>query len=324
MGWVNGVVLAFFLGSTIYARVPQKFEIYGAKTKADLIELSACGFTQFVLEDEKLQKEADSLSLPSVQANWFGTKTETAQILRALRSAKELRHLVSVNLMDEPIHNDPVLHPPHLYQTLRELSHKENLIVPLSLTEYGPSPRWDSDKLKLFREYLPAIDLYRLSNFPVVANRPLGDIYHWVQNARLLMEKRQIPITAILQTWADGEMSGVPKLPTLEELRVMSYLALISEVDAISFFDYNPTVWELVPGFAKGFFALLAELKAFSAPIRGWSVATAVPEPGVFRARFESDRKTVVLWINSNREKAAGLEAMQVLMPRHLLVPKGD
>ena len=72
------------------------------------------------------------------------------------------------------------------------------------------------------------------------------------QRSRQLMRLagRELPQVVILQTWVLPEK---PELPTIDELRVMSYQAMLAGADTVSFYNYDPQLWQRTTGFTEGF-----------------------------------------------------------------------
>lgn len=296
------------------AGVTQHFEIYGAKTAQDLTTLRDWGIDQVILDDSALLRAADDLGLRLIQANWFDRDTDPERVRRRAEEAQALRGLISINLMDEPIFNGADRHPPAYYRDLRAKLDAWGYATPLSLTEHGPKDRWNDAEKRLFTEYFPAVDALRIDPYPVLTAKPLSQVWEWVKEARRLMGDRILPVTVILQTWADGvDDRGVPMLPTIAELRVMAYLAMLAEVDALSFFDFNASVWDQVPGFTSGFAALVGELRTFATATRGYDVAAELGADGVLRATLTSaSGAQIQVSVNSTREQRGDLAPLEI------------
>ncbi len=283
--WVGFAVCAF----PCAGQLTQHFEIYGAKSPAHLSDLAAMGFDQFILESNELIAEASRRGLRTVQANWWEKSTPASSIDAQLAFASVQSGLVSVNLMDEPM-NDPERFPPELYVDIRSKLRQKYSTVPLSLTLYGPKSGAAEQELRLFADYLPAIDVLRIDPYPVVAQRSLLEVWAYIQRARELLrvQGRQLPLTVILQTWSPGDgADGAPMLPSLAELRVMAYLAMLSEAEVLSFFDYNLDVWNRAPGFAEGFRSLMNELTAFSQELSAAKLKTLAGADSMVRSEVQ-------------------------------------
>jgi hypothetical protein len=242
----------------------QHIELYGAKSEEHLRAFLAMGVDQVILESAGLIPVADELGLRVVLANWWNGDTDPEWIERQMAAARSSARLVSVNLMDEPIHNDPKIHSPEFYQGLRKQYRDRGDRTPLSLTIYGPSLRASEAYDRLFRGYVEAVDVLRIDPYPVVADAPLRIVYDWSNKAQSFVAEtgRQIPLTVILQAWSPGDDEhGVPQLPEIDQLRVMAYLAMFSGADTVSFYNFDPTVWDRKPGFREGFENLLTEMR---------------------------------------------------------------
>jgi hypothetical protein len=304
--------LAVMSPSASYA-LPQHFELYGVKTPEQLEVVKAWGFNQVILESNDLIPVANDLGMRVVQANWWNPSTPFAQVEAQVQRAKVADQLVSVNMMDEPIYNDPKIHPPEYYVDLREklLPHG----VPLSLTQYGPIEEWDEAQTALFVAYLHAVDIMRIDPYPVVARRPLRTVFDWARRTLQMMEQeigRVLPLTVILQAWADeNDEHGRPKLPTPEELRVMMWLAFFSGADTISFYNYDLAVWDRDPGFQEALLKYVQELSDLRTQLVGSEIAAGFESQSVFRV-VARDKGSVFycLRVNTARESFGGLPGL--------------
>lgn len=254
----------------VFAATPHRvtcarhIELYGAKTEEHLRHFRQIGFDQVILESANLIPVAEQLGMRVVLANWWNGDTDEQLIERQLQAAHSAKRLVSLNMMDEPIHNDPTIHSPEFYQELRTRFREQGDRTPLSLTIYGPSLKWPDEYDVLFKGYVDAVDVLRIDPYPVVAEAPLRLVYDWPQKARTLIAQtgRRIPLTVILQAWSPGDdEEGIPQLPEIRQLRVMAYLAMFSGADTVSFFSYDPEVWDRKPGFREGFEGLLNDMR---------------------------------------------------------------
>jgi len=242
----------------------QHIELYGAKTEEHLRHFRQIGVDQVILESANLIPAAEQLGMRVVLANWWNGDTDEQLIERQRQAARSSKRLISLNLMDEPIHNDPTIHSPEFYQGLRTKFREQGDRTPLSLTIYGPSLKWPAEYDALFGRYVAAVDVLRIDPYPVVAEAPLRLVYDWPRKAQTFIADtgRRIPLTVILQAWSLGDdEQGVPQLPEIDQLRVMAYLAMFSGADTVSFFSFDPAVWDRKPGFREGFEGLLQEIR---------------------------------------------------------------
>lgn len=263
-------IIFIFLSAKVSAAAPKcvscarHIELYGAKNEEHLQHFRRIGVDQVILESADLIPAAERLGMRVVLANWWNPDTEQELIERQRQAARVSKRLVSLNLMDEPIHNNPQLHSPEFYQELRTTFREQGDRTPLSLTIYGPSLNWPEQYDTLFKGYVDSIDVLRIDPYPVVAEAPLRLVYDWPQKAQSFIANtgRRIPLTVILQAWSLGDdEQGIPQLPEIEQLRVMAYLAMFSGADTVSFFSYDPAVWDRKPGFREGFEKLLKEMR---------------------------------------------------------------
>lgn len=296
----RAISLAVFFESAVLADVTTHFEMYGAHSTADVQRFHSLGFTQVVLENHQLATAADALGMKVMLANWWWSQTPWEQIASTVNFASTLPNVTSINLMDEPIFNGAERFPPEFYLDLRSRIKAIAPTTALSLSEYGPSLNWPREKRELFKRYLPAVDILRIDPYPVAAGQPLRRVYDWIQLARELMVESQhlVPLTVTLQTWNSGE-NGTLVLPTIQQLRIMAYLALLLEVDTLSFFDYNAAVWQQVPGFYEDFATLINELKEFSEAHAGWKVSGAMNGQGVWNGTISKGNQMETMTVDS-------------------------
>jgi hypothetical protein len=265
------LLTSFILSPTnVFANEPacvtcaRHIELYGAKSKDDLRHFRQIGVDQVILESAGLIPATEQLGMRVVLANWWNADTDEQVIERQLQAARSAKSLVSLNLMDEPIHNNPSIHSPEFYQELRTTLREQGDRTPLSLTIYGPSLKWPDDYDALFKGYVDAVDVLRIDPYPVVAEAPLRLVYDWPRKAQAFIAEtgRRIPLTVILQAWSPGDDDqGIPQLPEIDQLRVMAFLAMFSGADTISFFSFDPAVWDRKPGFREGFDGLLKDMR---------------------------------------------------------------
>jgi hypothetical protein len=241
-------------------------ELYGAKSDADLRLFASWGVNRVILESfDQLAPVARSLGMEVVQANWWSRESDEAQIRRQLGAASGFLPAATVNMMDEPIYNGVERFPPELFARIKELRGEVAPLLPLSLTVYGPRSSWTAGEELAFRGYLRVIDELRIDPYPIVAQRPLSLVTDWIRAARRMAGeegRHGLPLTVILQAWSlENKPDGTPGLPTVQELETMVDFALAEEVHTISFFDYNPTVWNRVPGFTEAVQRLIAKIR---------------------------------------------------------------
>ncbi len=306
---------ALYLNAPLVSALPSHFELYGAKTPEQLVIFKAWGFDQAILESNSLIPIANDLGMRVVQANWWNPSTPMSVIESQIANAKIADQLVSVNMMDEPIFNNPSIHPPEDYVELRA---KLALFdIPLSLTQYGPKEEWSDNEKALFRSYIHAVDVMRIDPYPVVAKRPLRTVYDWVHATRRMIEediKRNIPITVILQAWADGDDSrGQPNLPTPEQLRVMIYLAAFSGADTVSFYNFDPPVWDRFPGFQNALLSYVKEIIDLRTYLSDASINSVFENQHVFRiSAVSKDGLAYCIRINTNEMPFGDLSPYQL------------
>src|SRR5207244_5773882 len=84
------------------ARLPGcRFEMYGAKDSEQLTTLQSMGFDQVTVQSIDMARLADSMNLSVVLENWWNKDTPWDEIKAVVQSARTIRHLVSINMIDE-------------------------------------------------------------------------------------------------------------------------------------------------------------------------------------------------------------------------------
>jgi hypothetical protein len=274
----------------------QNFEIYGAQSESDLKFLQNLGFTQVIVDLLQFAEPADKLGLGVVLANFWDSSTTPSQVAEVVSLANGLEHLVSINMMDEPILVGLATHAPAVYLRIRDWIRRGGSNAPLSLTEYGPRPDWPVSWSRVYLDFLEAIDIVRSDPYPFAAGRPLELVAQWIDQARLLIgvTGRPRPLTVILQAWACD--NGLPPVPMI---RMMAYLAMLSGVETLSFYQYNPADWDKVPGFTADFTAMMVELTALAQEFAGAEVQGVLGVDHIFQAEIRRDRQWTCISVNT-------------------------
>jgi hypothetical protein len=238
-------------------KITQCFEIYGANALDELDFVKSLGFNQVILDLFEFAKPAESRGLSVVLANSWNRQTSWRLVRLALDVARDLTRLVSINLVDEPIRGGLADHSPVVYQKLRRRIRRAGYVRPLSLTMYGPQTIWPTPWCRVFLDYLKAVDILRIDPYPIVAGKPLRLVGDWIHLARLLMASahRVLPLTVVIEAWDSGV-----GLPSIDQIRVMAYIAMFSGADTLSFYDFHPATWYATAGFVQGFTAMMSEL----------------------------------------------------------------
>lgn len=299
------------------SRVAQRFEMYSPHSVEALRELKEMGITQVILDWPNLHADATRLGLDVVLSNWWNDKTAPAEIDRVLDFAKgvDAKHLRGISVMDEPERNSPDT-PFGFYVDLYEKLHPRMLEklpgARLEISYWGPLARWDQRYYDYFSYLYEAADVMRIMPYPDLHEGPLGEVSLMMLRSREVMKlsEREIPTVVILQTWI---LPPRNELPTLPELRVMAWQALLGGAETVSFFDHNPQVWNATDGFSAGFAELVRELTATSQRLRDAEIIWTIREDGIFTADLElphGEKRRVR--INTLREPSAGLAALEI------------
>ena len=260
-------------------------------------QVQKLGFTQ-VIGDSAVAQAAIGQKLYFVLANFWTTEEcdWDKHVLPRIKDFVNSKHLVSINMMDEPIYwdfdddNHPKLpvRTPACYRTIHDQIRRTFPHVDLSLAFFGPdSGNWQNlPREYYFLAYLPAIEQLRMNLYPALKNCPLGVVFDWIARLKATMaaEQQPMPLTVSLQTWCYDEH---PRYPSIDELRVMSYAALLGGANTVSFYHYDPDVWEQLPGFPEDFGKLIGELNDRTKELVGAKVKVGEPEQGVYRATVQ-------------------------------------
>ncbi|MGE0760969.1 MAG: hypothetical protein AB7O38_28415 [Pirellulaceae bacterium] len=233
-------------------RVSQRFEIYNPHSREQLEALRQMGFTQVILDWPTLHADAAELGLDVVLAHWWTVATNPAEIDQAVEFARQVdpQRLVGFSMMDEPERNSPETSFQFyrsLYQDVRAYFDRERPGTKIELSHWGPLASWEEEDYRRFVPLYRAADRMRLMPYPDLDEGPLDEVFLQMVRSRRVMQLagRELPWVVILQTWVLPEE---PKLPTIDELRVMAYCAMLGGAETVSFFSYDPAVWDRTPG----------------------------------------------------------------------------
>ena len=298
-------------------RLPHNFEMYNPHSEAELRAVKEMGFTQVILDNPSLHTLASKIGLDVVMANWWTLETETEVIEKGVEKAKQVdrRRLAAVSMMDEPERyapQTPFSFYQALYKNLRAHFDQELPGVKLEISHWGPLRSWTEDAYQYFVPLYQATDRIRLMPYPDLYESPLNEVYYQMVRSRRVMQlaERDLPQVVILQTWVLPEK---PKLPTIDELRVMAYQAMLVGADTLSFYNYDVKTWQQTEGFTAGFTELMKELTTFCRHYREASVESRMSADGVLTATLSvPDEAPTLIVVNTNREPVEGLEAFEV------------
>ncbi|MGE0761202.1 MAG: hypothetical protein AB7O38_29590, partial [Pirellulaceae bacterium] len=114
-----------------------------------------------------------------------------------------------------------------------------------------------------------------------------------------------------------------PKLPTIDELRVMAYCAMLGGAETVSFFSYDPAVWDRTPGFTAGFTGLMDELRAFRDQYGGAPVQASLGADGVLTAQIRMPGGSVSVVVNTKRAGVGELAALAIAIQEPAVAEQG-
>jgi hypothetical protein len=270
-----------------------------------------------ILDWPDLHEEATAIGLDVVMANWWSLATKPEQIESSIELAKKVdpARLVAVSMMDEPeryARDTPFSFYWQLYQNLRPHFDKELPGVQLEISHWGPLLSWTEEFYKAFVPLYQATDRIRLMPYPDLAEAPLNEVYYQMLRSRRIMELagRDLPQVVILQTWV---IPDEPKLPTIDELRVMAYTAILTGAHTVSFFNYDPEAWAKAEGFTEGFAELMKELTQFSSRYGAAEFESQMDAAGVLHSTIHlPDGTSTTVAVNTVRSNVGGYAALAV------------
>jgi hypothetical protein len=306
-----------YQNQTVRGRVSDRFEIYNPHSEADLIDIRKMGFSQVILDWPNLHSAATGLGLDVVVANWWTIDTEADKVEEAIRGAQSIRreNLRGISMMDEPERNSP--QTPFefyeaLYKDLRTVLDKELTGVRLEMSHWGPLRAWDEQTYQQFVTLYRSADVMRIMPYPDLREGPLSEVFYQMMRSRRIMARagRELPLVVILQTWVLPEEN---KLPTIGELRVMVWQAVLSGAETVSFFSYEPEIWKKSPGFGEGFRDMMAEFSAWMQLNRNAVFETSIDSQGILNSLItRTDGSTYRMRINTHREAVNDMPGLAI------------
>lgn len=306
-----------FWGVESAGRVTQRFEIYDPHSADELREVWELGFDQVILDQPNLHAAATAAGLDVVLANWWHQETppETIEATFELAQQVESGRLRGISLQDEPERNSPdtpFKYYVDLYQQLHPRLVDKLAGVRLEISYWGPLRNWTQDHYEYFSYLYESADVMRLMPYPDLHEAPLSEVTLMMLRSRRAMRLAavEIPEVVILQTWV---LPPDNKLPTIEELRVMAYQAMLNGAEVVSFFEYDPQLWADTPGFTEGFKQLMRELHDLSARWQAAAVTSVLDSEGIFIARGTwPSGGTAEIRINTNRQPTHDLAPLEI------------
>lgn len=301
---------ALYLDAPVRTRVAQRFEMYSPRTEEELPELKNMGFTQVMLDRPNLHRAAAQAGLNFVLAHWWNHDTKPEDITAAVERAAQTdrQRLIGFSVMDEPERNSP--ETPFgfyidLYEKLAPQFRRDFPHTRMEISHWGPLADWTDQHYEYFSFLYEAADVMRIMPYPDLKEGPLDDVFFMIQRTQRMMElaDRRLPLVVILQTWI---LPPENKLPGIAELRVMTYQAMLSGAETVSFFDYNVEVWKQTPGFESGFQTLMREVTTFSRTFRDHEVASVMSADGVLTSILTAPSGQITRLIVNTRREAVG------------------
>ena len=306
-----------YYGIKTQARITQRFEIYDPRSLTDLKAVKAMGFDQVILDQSQWHIDATALGLDVVLANWWTKDSSKELIEQTFQIAKRVdpKHLVGISVMDEPERNSP--ETPFqfyvdLYTRLKRRLVEDLAGVKLEISYWGPLSKWDQAYYDYFSNLYISADVMRIMPYPDLQEGPLSEVYLMLQRSKRAMRQAEveIPHVVILQAWV---LPPDDKLPTIDELRVMAYQAMLAGAETLSFFEYKPEVWQKTKNFTEGFQQLMLELRSLRQRLTGASIESTLHENGVLQATAQwPTGRTYTIRINTNRFDQDDLKGLEI------------
>ena len=306
-----------FIGVPLRTHVAQRFEMYSPRTEAAVKELKEMGFTQVMLDRPNLHQAATDAGLPFVLAHWWNQDTKPEEIAAAVERAGEMDRsmLIGFSTMDEPERNSPETpfgYYIDVYEKLKPRFQQDFPDTRLEISHWGPLADWSDQHYEYFSFLYEAADVMRIMPYPDLNEGPLDEVFFMTQRTRRLMElaNRNLPLVVILQTWI---LPPKNQLPEIAELRVMTYQAMLSGAETVSYFDHNPEVWKQSEGFEDQYRALMKEVTTFAREYRDWDVESVMSSDGILTSILTSPvGRQLRVTINTQRKPVSRLAALEV------------
>lgn len=306
-----------FIGVPLRTRVAQRFEMYSPRTEGAIKELKQMGFTQVMLDRPNLHQAATDAGLPFVLAHWWNQDTKPEEIAAAVERAREMDRsmLIGFSTMDEPERNSPDTpfgYYIDVYEKLKPQFQQDFPNARLEISHWGPLADWTDQHYEYFSFLYEAADVMRIMPYPDLNEGPLDEVFFMTQRTRRLMElaNRNLPLVVILQTWI---LPPKNQLPEIAELRVMTYQAMLSGAETVSFFDHNPDVWKKSEGFEDQYRALMKEVTMFAREYRDWDVESVMSTDGILTSTLTSPAgQQLRVNVNTQRKPVLRLAALEV------------
>ena len=155
-----------------------------------------------------------------------------------------------------------------------------------------------------YRLYAAAADVLAPDPYPI-PSAPLGSVTTSLRAARQAGAPYGHPVWGILQCF--GYAGGPWRVPTFEECRCMTYLALVAGVKGILYYTYADTSFKVTehPALWADMKTLPAELKAME-PFLLEGALTELPtgSPDLYAAQWRMGRRTMLCVVNSSQKEA--------------------
>ena len=275
-----------------YRTVTQNFETYlqtHLSTDSMFEALSDMGFNRVVLEPHQMHALANSHGLSVLLANWWNVDTDTSTMHSVFSTALNVDDLAGINMADEPFLNgiwNPVngqhSYPASLYEGILPDFRAQYPGVKLGFSLFGPwfhiNQTHDYDATQTYRmvlePYYELIDMVKIMPYTYLYGLHSREMIVMIEQARLMVQlvDREVDISVVLQTWSTSDNTN-PNFPSIAELRAQSFATVMTGADALSFFTFNPEVYDKIPGFSQAFADMITEVSDFATAREDFNVS---------------------------------------------------
>ncbi len=213
-------------------------ELYTLTRHEDFLVAADMGFNAVIERGEWVFDAANALDFWVTEANWFEGHFPAADAIDTAARFRDQPRLITYNLADEPdlrVHRSG----PDVLKRAADLIREHDPKARFSTTLAGWGRASD-----YWPEYAYFLDLLRVDPYPLISNKPLDHVTELMTTARQVGGPAT-PLLCVLQAWS---WPGGP-FPDADQIRQMTWQALIAGAAGISYFDWNDAVWTEHPDF---------------------------------------------------------------------------
>lgn len=216
-------------------------ELYDLKDSVDFSHAQLLGFNATIGHHHDLPALTDCFDFYLTDAHWVQGTKQINHLIDKAENMPDHGRLVSHNLNDEPDLRRHSISP----VTLKEAAEKLKVKFPDRKTSITLSGIEDTKKY--WPEYNDALDIVRVDPYPVIEELPLNFVDTLITAAKD-MTSHQKPVITILQAWTAPRLAG--PFPQWIEIQHMAYRSLIRGTNGISYFSWDPYLWNYHQNYA--------------------------------------------------------------------------